>query len=365
MATSTSRSDSLFAHDALTRAIAAIIAAGGSSEREAQQVASNLVLANLTGHDSHGVGMVPRYIDALREGGLFVNREPAVVTDAGALLALNGQAGYGQSIGAAAMSLAIERARTHGCCVMALANSHHLGRIGHWAEMAVAAGFVSLHFVNVLARPIVAAYGGADGRFGTNPVCIGVPLNGEPPLILDFATSTVAQGKMRVAHNKGELVAEGLLIDQHGRPTRDPGVVVVEPVGALTPFGLHKGYGLALVCELLGGALTGGGTWHQKHTGARRVLNGMLTVLIDPARLGTADVFGEETRAFLDWLRAGPTAPGFDRVRIAGEPERATRTARERDGIPIDRNTWSEILAAAEKLGLAAGSIETLATAAQ
>jgi uncharacterized oxidoreductase len=347
---------------ALQRGVASVVAAGGSSTAEAEQVAANLVLANLSGHDSHGVGMLPRYVDALLEGGLQPNASLRITLDSGSLLALDGQRGYGQVVGSQAMELGIARARQHGSCILALAHAHHLGRIGHFAEMAVAQGLVALHFVNVLSRPVVAPWGGGDGRFGTNPCCIGVPLAGvgapdAEPFVLDFATSRVAQGKMRVAHNKGERVAPGLLIDAQGQPTDDPGVVVVPQAGglfgALRCFGEHKGYGLAIACELLGGALTGGGTWHQPADGRRAVLNGMLTILIDPARLGTPAAFAEEAAAFIDWLRQSPAADGFDAVQIAGEPERAARIARQRDGIELDDTTWAEIVDAGRRMGVA------------
>lgn len=336
--------------------VARILVAAGSSTAEAQQVAANLVLANLSGHDSHGVGMVPRYVDAVAEGGLKPNTGVKVQVDIGTLLSLDGQGGYGQIVGVQAMDLGIARARQHGSCIFTLAHAHHLGRIGHFAEMATAQGLVAMHFVNVLSRPVVAPWGGGDGRFGTNPCCIGVPLAGAEPFVLDFATSRVAQGKMRVAHNKGERVPPGYLIDEQGRPTDDPGVVVVpQPnglFGALMTFGEHKGYGMAVACELLGGALTGGGTWHRPADTARSVFNGMLTVLIDPARLGTQASFEAEARAFVDWLRQSPPGAGFDAVQIAGEPERRARATRERDGIQIDDATWAEIVQTGQKVGV-------------
>ena len=341
---------------ALRAQVAAIVQAAGSSPAEAEQVAANLVLANLSGHDSHGVGMVPRYVDAVAEGGLKPNASIEVKLDAGAMLAIDGRHGYGQIVGVQAMELGIARAKQHGSCIVSLAESHHLGRIGHFAEMATAQGLVSMHFVNVLSRPVVAPWGGGDGRFGTNPCCIGVPLAGAPPFILDFATSRVAQGKMRVAHNKGERVPTGYLIDEHGAPTTDPGVVVVPQsnglFGALMTFGEHKGYGMAVACELLGGALTGSGTWHRPADTARTVLNGMLTVLIDPAKLGTQAAFEQEATAFIEWLRQSPTGAGFDAVKIAGEPERQARAAREREGIWLDDATWSEIVEAGKKVGV-------------
>ena len=353
-----------FKAESLISAIEAIAAAGGSDAREARLVGENLVTANLTGHDSHGVGMIPRYVESLLEGGLFPNRHPVMKFDGGALIALDGEAGYGQVIGLEATDMAIGRARQHGVCVMALANSHHLCRIGQWAEQAVEQGLISLSFTNVISRSIVAPFGGSDARFGTNPVTIGIPLPDQPPFILDMATSGVAQGKVRVAHNKGEKLAPGLLIDDHGRPTTDPRFGVVDPFGALTTFGLHKGYGLAVVCELLGGALTGGGTWHTDDRTKRRVLNGMLSILIDPQRLGTAPQFAHEAAEFVSWVKQSPPAEGTDRVRIAGDPERETKAKRLAQGIPVDATTWKEILAAGVKLGLEQATIQRIADGA-
>ena len=367
--------------------VATVLIATNTLPETAKTVADNLVMANLSGHDSHGVGLLPRYVDAVLEGGLIPGNAAKVTVDAGSLMNIDGQRGYGQVVGEQAMRLAIDRAKSIGSCIMALSNSHHLGRIGHFAEMAVAEGLVSLHFVNVLARQVVAPFGGADGRYGTNPCCIGIPLrrreaqkrsDGSPrassspqggsashevesveaPFILDFATSRVAQGKMRVAHNQGKRVEAGLLLDEHGHPTTDPRVVVAPAIpglfGSLIAFGEHKGYGMAVACELLGGALTGGGTACAPIDPLRRaVYNGMLTILIDPAKLGTQAVFEREAAAFVDWLRAGPVAPGFDAVQLAGEPERAARLQREQGGIAIDTQTWQEMVAAAKRVGVA------------
>ncbi|RYY54138.1 MAG: malate/lactate/ureidoglycolate dehydrogenase, partial [Comamonadaceae bacterium] len=174
---------------------------------------------------------------------------------------------------------------------------------------------------------------------------------GRDPFLLDFATSRVAQGKMRVAHNEGRQVDAGYLIDEHGQPTTDPGVVVVPQAGglfgALLPFGEHKGYGMAVACELLGGALTGGGTWHRPADGAHAVINGMFTVLVNPAKLGTQASFADEALAFADWLRQSPGD-----VLLAGEPERQARERRTREGIAIDDHTWAEIVAAGAKVGV-------------
>ncbi len=342
----------------LTARVAALFVAAGTDAQRAQKVASNLVMANLSGHDSHGVGMAPRYCDAISEGYLKPQADIRVITDAGAMLGLEGQGGYGQVVGEQAMLLAFERVATHGSCIMSLAGAHHLGRIGHFAEMAVARGYVALHFVSVWARAIVAPTGGGDGRFGTNPCCIGIPVGyantQREPFVLDFATSRVAQGKMRVAYNEGRLAEPDTLMDENGLPTNNPAVVVVPQsqgrMGALLPFGEHKGFGLAVACELLGGALSGGGTWHHTHDGRRAVLNSMLTILIDPQRLGTQMSFAQETLAFIDSVRQSP-ATNDDGVMLAGEPERKARQEREQVGINIDAATWDELQQSAKKLG--------------
>jgi len=344
----------------LEKTIASLFAAVGSSPEEAHQVAANLVLANLSGHDSHGVGMAPRYVDAVLEKNLTPNAHVQTRVDTGTLLGLDGQNGFGQNVGVQAMEMAFDRVRAHGSCIMSLSNAHHLGRIGHYAEMAVENHWISIHFVSVNSRPIVAPFGGGDGRFGTNPCCIGIPVgvgkDTREPFILDFATSRVAQGKMRVAHNEGRSVESGTLIDENGNPTNNPGVVVVPQsngkMGALMPFGQYKGFGLAVACELLGGALSGGGTWHKEADGRRAVLNSMLTIVIDPKRLGTENSFGRETTEFIDWLRKSPNAPGTEGVTLAGEPERKKRADRLKNGVPIDDATWQEIVNAGQRVGL-------------
>lgn len=351
----------IIALDRLNTAIRLFVRGFGSSEAEVEAVASNLIEANLRGHDSHGVGMLPRYAEAYLEGGLKSNTHLRIELDAGALLRLDGGAGFGQVIGHEAMTLAIERALQHGSCIVALGNAHHLGRIGAWAEQAAQAGLVSMHFVNVIARAIVAPFGGADARFGTNPFCAGVPFTGREPVILDFATSIIAQGKTRVAMNKGELVPPQHLIDDHGRPTREPRYTVVPPFGALLTFGAHKGYGLALMCELLGGALASGMTQRDHDSSKRRILNGMFSVLVDPAKLGDRSAFEQEALAFIDWVKASPPREGFDEVLIAGEPERAMRAKRSAEGVPVDATTWHEILAAAGKLGIEPAAVNAAA----
>jgi len=353
--------DHLIELSRLRDAVHEVVRGFGSAPAEVERVAAALVEANLRGHDSHGIGMLPRYAEAFREGGLVPNTSVTVRLDTGTLLGLDGGAGFGQVVGGEAMRLGIERAREHGSCIVALGNAHHLGRIGEWAEMAVAAGLVSIHFVNVISRPIVAPWGGRDARLGTNPFAIGIPVEGSDPFVLDMATSVIAQGKTRVAHNKGVPLAPGQLLDDQGRPTTDPVYGVLQPLGALLPFGEHKGFGLSLACELLGGALAAGMSVSGAADGQRRVLNGMLTILIDPASLADAEAFQEQMKASIAWVKASPPREGVEQVLTAGEPERAARAARSTHGVPVDAATWSEILRAADSLGVSSDGLNRLA----
>src|ERR671918_2274389 len=244
----------------------AICAAGGSAEREADLVADHLVEANLTGHDSHGVGLLPIYIENVRAGRLVPNRHAELASERGAVLVIEGNRGYGQVIGYEAMQLGMARAQDQGVALLAIRNSFHLGRIGHWAEQCARGGFASIHFVNVIDHPpLQAPYGGAEARISTNPFCAALPGEDGPAVLLDMATSKIAIGKARVARNKGVPVPEDSVLDAAGRPSRDASVMFSQPQGALIAMGEHKGSGLAILCELLAGVLTGGRTTQPAH----------------------------------------------------------------------------------------------------
>src|SRR6476661_726599 len=232
------------AADRLRQLVATILGRGGSEPAEADLVAGHLVDANLAGHDSHGVSLIPQYVRHLQEGLVVPNTTAKVLKDDGAFLMFDGQRGFGRRVAGEAIAGAIARARESGVAVMTLANAHHIGRVGAYGELASGAGLVSLHFVNVTDhRATVAPFRGTDARFVTNPVCIAVPgTERHAPLLLDMATSQVAMGKIRVAKNEGKPAPEGALIDSKGLPTRDPNVMYSEPNGALLPFGGHKGY---------------------------------------------------------------------------------------------------------------------------
>jgi uncharacterized oxidoreductase len=347
--------------DELTETVRGIFRAVGCDEAEAGRIATDLVAANLTGHDSHGVVRAPLYVSWLRAGLVHAGRSAEVVTDGGAFLVVDGQLGFGQTVATQAVGWGIDRAREHGTCVVALRNAGHIGRVGFYAETALAAGLISIHFVNVARSPMVAPFGAVSRRFSTAPVAIGVPLP-DRPVVLDFATSLVAEGKVQVASHGGKPLPPDALISADGERSADPHVLygdyadadlrsAANGTGAIRAFGEHKGSGLALVCELLAGAFTGGGCAGPPD-GRAGIANGMLSIYLSPEHFGTSAEFAAAGRGYLDWvLSARPIDPDLP-VLAPGDPEAAQRAARGAEGIPLSAGTWAGIRRSAEELGV-------------
>jgi uncharacterized oxidoreductase len=329
----------------------------GSVEEEAAQVADHLVRANLAGHDSHGVGMLPTYVRLLHAGLLVPNQSAETVLDAGALLVIDARRGFGQRMAADAVRRAIVRAQQVGACVLAFRNSAHIGRIGTYGELAAAEGCAFTAFVNVADHhDVQATWGAAEPRLGTNPFCVAVPGGDGPAVLLDMATTTIAAGKARVASNKGVTVPDGCLIDADGNPTNDPTGFIREKKGALRAFGTHKGSGLAVMCEIMAAAVAGGQGAFDECKGG--VLNSMLATVIDVSKLGDAGQVAADVQAVTGHVKSARAAPGFDEVLVPGEPERRSSVRRAELGIEVDETTWGDIRAAAESLGITAAEFD-------
>ncbi len=342
----------------LAGALTRVFVAAGGTEPEARVIAVNLVEANLRGHDSHGVVRTQRYCTWVREEKVFFGRSLSKVIDGGAFVLLDGNLGFGQTLGIEAVEVGIEKAREHGVSVVGFRNIGHLGRIGEWAERAIAKGMVSVHFVNAHQSMLVAPFGGSERRMSTNPVCIGVPCESED-FVLDFATATVAEGKVLVAKRGGKPVPHGALVDGNGNLTDDPDALygptppgalpdARKGPGALTAMGLHKGSGLSLACELLAGALTGSGTCAP----GTDFHNGMLSIYLDPARLDDGHGWAGAVRDYVDFVRASRPADPDQPVLVPGDPERARAADRRANGLPLPGEAWDSILAAGVELGL-------------
>jgi len=335
------------------------------SSVESVRIAENLVEANLTGHDSHGVIRVPRYVEYLERGVQVANRELVTLVDDGPLVLVDGQYGMGQTVGPLAVSLGCDRAEAHGLSIVALRKAGHLGRIGAFAETAATRGLVSMHLVNVASSQLVAPFGSRDRRMGTNPLAFGVPRPDGPPVIHDFATSIVAEGKTAVALAGGASVPDDALVGPDGL-TGDPSVLYrfvdgqrPDPnggPGALRAMGEHKGSGLSVMCELLAGALTGTGT--SGPGDYLRFANGMLSIYLDPARVDPDDTFAAGVTDYIDWfLAAEPIEPGGT-VKLPGDAERIRAEERETNGLELPVDLWNSIVAAAEHVGVDQVAVE-------
>ena len=342
----------IFEHAALQALVTDIFEAAGCHSEEAQCVVIHLVEANLVGHDSHGVIRISSYVDWLRDGKVFANKSMQVVSDNGAIAVVDGQFGLGQTICEQAIELGIDKARTHGVSVIALRNSGHLGRVGDWAIQAADAGMISLHFVNTSgAGMLVAPFGGIDRRLSANPLAAGVPTSGAP-LILDMSACTIAEGKIRVALNKGERVADGCIIDSAGRPTNDPATFYSEP-GSILPIAGHKGYALSMIIEMLAGALTGGSCTNVENNW--RVANGMLSIIIDRSRFGPAEEFFPEVSRFIEFVKSSRTVEADGTILVPGEIELRTKAQRLKHGIELDETTWRQLHETCDRLGVTHG----------
>lgn len=344
----------LFKADQLRETTIRIFTAAGWPYDDATEVARHFVLANLSGHDSHGIGMLPLYIAAVKDGLLKPSSMPVDRVNAAPFLHIDANVALGQPTARRAVARAAEMALTGGVAILNLVDAHHVGRIGDYAEQAAERGLISMFWVNVAGRPpIVAPHGAREARWGTNPHAIGVPTGDDRPLILDFATSRMAHGKARVALNKGEHVADGFLIDADGKSTNDPAVVFPPlPMGALLPFGDHKGAGIALIAEIFSAGLTGGALIKDKASKSW-IINSLFGVLIDPARLEPdQDALNMRINAIADYVRSAAPRDGHDKVRAPGDMERETREQRSANGIPLDDETWRQIVEAGQHFGV-------------
>ena len=338
-------------HEKLARLTASIFAAAGCKADEAERIGRRLTEANLVGHDSHGVIRTSYYIDWLKSGKVLANQSIKIVFENDAIAVVDGQYGFGQTIGEQATQLGIDKCSRHGVAVIALRNAGHLGRIGDWPIMAAAAGKLSLHFVNTSGAGIlVAPFGGINRRLSANPIAAGVPLAGSPPIILDMSCCTIAEGKLKVALNKGVQVAEGSIIDPHGKPTTDPKVFYGNPPGAILSIAGHKGYGLGIITELLAGALAGGGASNPAN--ANRLANGMLSIYLDPKFFQEDREFSAEIHRFVEWVKSSEKAQPDGEILMPGEIEEKTKARRIRDGIELDDTTWKSIVDTGKSVGV-------------
>jgi hydroxycarboxylate dehydrogenase B len=339
----------------LTPFVAGLFRAGGSSEAEAKVVAEHLVDADLSGHESHGVARVPRYLQSVTDGFVVPNAQPVCSHDRGSIAAVDGMLSYGQVGAHFSTALGIERARTHGIAAVSLTRTGHVGRAGAWAEQAAAAGIASIHFV-CAPRPggaQLAPFGGADRRMGTNPIAMGMPVAGRDPVILDFATAAVAAGRVRLAAARGAKVPEKVIVDAEGNLTDEGRAFVGPPEGSILPFGGHKGYGLNLMGELFGAALAGIPIRYAGEERNTHAPNNILQIFFTPDAFGHADSIAGNVSGFFEWIKEAPKQKGVDEILVPGELEARRKRKQVAEGIALNDGTWTTLVKTAAGLGVA------------
>ena len=344
---------------ALRSYVADLLRAKGTPAHVARVVAESLVLSNRRGHDSHGFIRLAPYCDYVDRGWIDPAAEPERVADEPHVVQVDGHFGFGQYVGRVATGWAIDKARG-GHCILTIRRSAHLGRMGEFMEQAADAGLVCFSFTNTHGGGLVTApHGGCERRLSANPLAAGAPLPDGPPMMMDIATSSIAAGKVQVAVERGAPLAPGHLVDGAGQPSTDPRAYggrpdETGPPGALLPFGGHKGYSLAMFCEVLAGALTGAGC---STTGVQGVANGFLALLLDPAAFCGEDFYRAELGGLIPHVKSSRLMTGYDEILYPGEPE-ARAEAERSEAVTIEPSTWERTANIARALGVTPPAIE-------
>lgn len=338
--------------DRIRATIEGVLAGHGVPPGHARTVADNLAEADLRGVDSHGLHLLALYVARLKSGHLRADTEVGVLRDDGSTVLLDGGLGLGQVAGVQAVDLAVERAREHGVATVAVRESTHLGALAYYTERAARAGCVALAAQN--GPTIVPPYGGTDQILSTNPFSYAVPAGEEPPIVYDVATTSVAGNKILLAKKRGDAsIPEGWATDERGRPTTDTSAASVLH---LQWFGGHKGYGIALLVELLAGVLAGSSFGRTEDTaselgGRERIAKGYVFMALDVTRFRPEAEFRASVDTLIRDLHASATAEGVARVLVPGELEHACRTRRLAGGVPLSAALVDEVDKLAAEVG--------------
>ncbi len=335
----------------LANFVCRIFQAAGATVDGACLVANSLVASNLVGHASHGIIRVRQYLDSINQGELDPMAEPVIAKETAVITTVDARRGFGQIAAHFAMQVSNKKARDQGVAATGLFNNNHVGRLGEWVQMAADQGLIGLAFCDA-GRAIgkMPPYGGMRPLLGTNPIAAAVPVAGRPPLVLDFATSLVAEGKVRMARNQGQSLPEGWILRADGQPSTKPEDLYAG--GMLLPAAGHKGYALSLLMEFLGGVLTGQGGYPGQ-SGLTITGNSLLFLVLSVEAFRPTEDFLADGAKLCEQVKAIPPAPGFDEVLLPGEPEQRMSNRRQAEGLSVDEITWTQLTTAATTLGVA------------
>jgi LDH2 family malate/lactate/ureidoglycolate dehydrogenase len=338
----------------MERYTAEIFAAAGAPKDVAERMGRSLVLANLSGHDSHGVIRISQYCREIRENELLPAEKPTILKEGPAWALVDGRFGWGHEAARFSMAQAVERAKQNGVAVVTAVRCNHIGRLGEWVEQAAAAGMLGMCSVGLgqASSQSVAPFGGAGRALSTNPIAMAAPRGSDDPVLLDFATSVSAEGKVRVARDKGAQLPPNTIIDRDGNPTTDPNALYAG--GSLMPAAGHKGYALAVMVDVLCLALSGADA--EEMHGPTGDNSGTFCLAIDPTVFRPLVDFKASVDRIAARVTGVPPAPGFSKVMLPGDPELNARRERA-NGIQLPIATWEAIAKDAQGLGVAVPSV--------
>ena len=340
----------IFTADQLHTIAYRILNAAGLRADDADVVAGELKKANLAGHDSHGVIRLMQYVDYIDQGFAQPAAQVEVVTERPSFAVIDGHFAFGQIAAQRAVELGLEKTRAQGTATVVIRNCNHVGRLGSYSQQAAQAGFAAMMAVDAPGPGGVAPFGGIDRRLGTNPISMAVPW-GDAQLVLDMTSSATAEGKLRVAFQKGESVPAGWIIDAAGHPTTEPADFYADPPGAILPLGGalgFKGFGLSVMIDMFAGILSGSGVCR---TDLPRGSNGVWMYFLDIAQFVPRDQFDALVDKYVAWIKSSRAMPGVEEILMPGEIEQNRQAQRESAGIAVADETWRQLSDLAERVG--------------
>jgi len=328
-----------------------MLQAAGVSEYESNIVAEHLSECNLVGHDSHGLMRLPQYVQFVKDGYLKIDQQCEVIVDKPSITVVEGNYRFGQVVATECMTMGIQKAKENGIATVMGRNCMHCGRLGAFSHRAAREGLACIMAVNSPGPGQVSPFGGSERRLGTNPISAAVPCRDEA-ILLDMTTSATAEGKLRVAFQKGESVPEGLMLNGYGKPSTDPGEYYAEPNGSILPLGgimAHKGYGLSVMVDMFAGVLSGAGI---ARTDLPRGVNGLWIHLMDVEQFMPRAQYDEWIEKYIKHIKSARLQDGVEEILLPGEIEARRKTERQETGISVPEGTWKLVSDLADEMNV-------------
>ena len=337
----------------LHRIVKEVLLSVGADEANATRVADHMILANLSGVETHGVNLLPNYVERVKAGEVVPNARPEILKETPNSALISGNWTFGQTAAKYALEVAIEKATAQDMAVVGVVKLNHVGRLGEYAEMAAGSGMMAIITASGFSKvePIAVPYGGSERVLHTNPWAMGFPAGEESAMISDYATTASSHVKVLNAGRRKEEVPPDWIVDKDGNPSQDPNDFFED--GGMLPFGGHKGYALMMASEFLGHIFTGSDEFaHPERGGIHFRYSGAFILLFKADLFRTFDDYAASADELERRVKSVAPAPGFNEVMIPGDLEKKNRKARGQDGIPLEDAVWQSLVELVESLGL-------------